>query len=83
MTIDSAETQARVFKIVEDLKTDSGLEIHPEMDLFAAGVLDSFGMLGYISALEEEFGISISNEDLIPQNLWNIVATIVTVEKYM
>jgi acyl carrier protein len=36
------------------------------------GIIDSTGMLELISFLEEEHGISISTEELIPENLDSI-----------
>jgi acyl carrier protein len=83
MTRDRIDIQARVLMVVEKIKKNKELQVEIETDLFAVGVLDSFGMLGYIAAIEEEFNISIPNEDLIPQNLWSVLATVETVEKFL
>jgi acyl carrier protein len=36
--------------------------------LFDAGVLDSFGLLEFLTALENELDVKIPDEDLIPSN---------------
>ena len=43
-------------------------------DLFGAGIIDSFGILQLIEALETELGVSIPEQELIPQNLWSVAA---------
>ncbi len=42
--------------------------------LFAAGVLDSFGMVMLIDALGTEFGIQIPGDDLRPENFYTVNA---------
>ena len=36
------------------------------------GIIDSTGILELVSFLEDEFGISVGDEDLIPENLDSI-----------
>ena len=43
-------------------------------DLFEAGIVDSFGVLQLIAALETKLGISLPDQELIPQNLWSVAA---------
>ena len=53
---------ARVAAILADrLKIDAG---SLETDLFAAAALDSLGLVELLLGLEEEFGITISADDL-------------------
>jgi len=75
--------QIRMEKIIKEIKPSKDMEIKMDTDLFETGILDSFGMIEYLSAVEKEFNIKISNEDLIPQNLWSIEASIQTVRKYL
>jgi len=77
------ETENRIVNILNKIKGPKEIEIKPEMNLFSAGVLDSFGMIEYLSALEKEFDIKIVNEDLVPQNLWNVKAGAILVGKYL
>lgn len=41
-------------------------------DLFGEGILDSFGMLDMLAALEAKFGVAITNEDLTWQNFHSV-----------
>lgn len=49
-------------------------DVLDDSDLFDSGILDSFGMIEFIGALEREFGISIPGEALFPQNFWSVSA---------
>ena len=40
----------------------------------ASGIIDSFGIVRLIDAIEKEFKITISSEELIPQNFCSITA---------
>jgi acyl carrier protein len=42
--------------------------LDPSEDLLARGVIDSFGLIGLIAALEGTFGIDIVDEDVVPEN---------------
>src|ERR1700757_2857892 len=46
-----------------------GKELLDDTSFLERGIIDSVGMLELISFLEEENGISISSEELIPENL--------------
>jgi acyl carrier protein len=46
--------------------------IDEDYPLLAKSVIDSFGMLKLISLLEEEFGVEIDDEDVIPDNFGTI-----------
>ena len=46
---------------------DSGLR--SDTSLLEQGIVDSTGMLELIAFLEEAFGLSIADEELIPENL--------------
>ena len=41
-------------------------ELEPDMDLFDAGLLDSFGVIQLLVELEEQFGVHLE-VDLIPR----------------
>lgn len=71
----------KTYSILEKIKPDAKTIINISDDLFALGVLDSFGMLSYITLLESEFNIEIPTEELIPQNFWSIESTVQTIER--
>ena len=51
----------------------------PHEDLFQAGVLDSFGLVDFIAALEGEYGISVPDSDVNPANF----RTLEEIENYI
>jgi acyl carrier protein len=75
--------EANVIAVLKAIRPDSTQGLEPDTDLFEVGILDSFGVIEYISALEEKFAIKISNDDLLPQNLGTVAATAKTVERYL
>ena len=38
-----------------------------DFDFIKAGIVDSLGLLGFVLELEERFGISISDDDIVTQ----------------
>jgi acyl carrier protein len=48
-------------------------------DLFKLGVLDSFTLVDFVSILEEQFSIKISDSDVNPENFRSIE----TIERYV
>jgi len=51
-------------------------------DFFARGMLDSFDLTVLVSALEEQFGVSIDGADIVPENLRNVKAIAALLGKY-
>jgi len=49
---------------------DDGLS--DESSFLEEGIIDSTGILELVSFLEEEFGITVEDEELIPENLDSI-----------
>jgi len=48
------------------------LDVHNDDQLLENGLLDSLGILDVVTYLEEEFNISVSDEELIPDNFQSI-----------
>ena len=63
--------------------------LHPETDFKSvddfidSGLLDSFDIVQIISDLEENFNISVSALDLLPENFKNIDSIEKLVKKYL
>ena len=72
------EPLARIRSVI---RTVAQKDIDPPADepLFTSGVLDSFALPDLVSALEEEFGITIPDSDLVPQKF----ASITRIEAYV
>jgi acyl carrier protein len=45
-----------------------------DLNLFEAGIVDSAGLISYICYIEKEFGVTIPDEDLLPENFVSIAA---------
>ena len=42
--------------------------LNPQDDLLESGIIDSLGILDLVAFVEKEFGIAVSDEDLLPEN---------------
>ncbi len=65
----SAEKQIRDFILENYLFTDDQSVLGNEDSFLEKGILDSTGILEVIYFLEDEFGISVEDEEMIPENL--------------
>jgi acyl carrier protein len=52
------------------------LRIDPGDDLFDSGILDSAAVLSVILFIEQEFGVTIPDEDLLPENIASVDAAV-------
>ena len=73
--------QEKILEILQDLRPE--LDFTETNDFIGDGYLDSFEMIGLVSALDKEFGISILGEDIIPENFANLESIINVVNKYI
>ena len=63
------EIKKRIMEILAKIIAPSiGAKLNPEAELFQERLLDSFGLLELVSAIEAEFGLSIPGDELIIQN---------------
>jgi acyl carrier protein len=70
--------QAGILKVihaVSDITTDPT----PDESLFESGALDSFTLPDLVSGLEQEFGVSIPDSDLLPERF----DTVTKIEAYL
>ena len=67
----------KLMEILEDIQPDADFDTCET--LIDDGVLDSFAILSIVSELQDEFGITITPADIIPENfnsakaLWAMV----------
>jgi acyl carrier protein len=67
--MENIESRVRAF-IRDAFPSPAGSsEIGPEQSLFEAGILDSIGVLSLVTWLEQEFGIVVDDEDVVPENI--------------
>ncbi len=67
MATDGVTDRIRVF-LVTHFPAARTRRLDDEERLLANGILDSLGVLDLVGFLEKEFEISVSDEDLVPDN---------------
>ncbi|MGD8560669.1 MAG: acyl carrier protein [Gammaproteobacteria bacterium] len=75
----SVEQQVRDYILENYLFTDDQSALSNEDSFLDKGIIDSTGIMEVIFFLEEEFGIQVDDEEMVPENLdsvKNIVAYI-------
>ena len=60
---------------------DNGLK--DDTSFLDEGIIDSTGILELVSFVEEEFSISVEDEELIPENLDSIMNVVAYLERKM
>ena len=65
----STEEKIRAFILENYLFTDDQSELKNDDSFLDQGILDSTGILEIIFFIEDEFGIKIQDEEMIPDNL--------------
>ena len=68
----SLSIHLKLRRILSDISKQSCDNLDKNEDLFGAGILDSYGVIEFVLAVEQNFGCTIPQKDLIPQNLWSI-----------
>jgi acyl carrier protein len=63
------------------LFTEDTSALAREASLFEQGVMDSTGVLELVAFLEQRFAISVSDEELLPENLDSVEKIVNFVEK--
>ncbi len=71
MAVDVATIEKDVRQFLADnfILDDGGAGLGADESLTQAGVLDSMGVLELIMFIEQHFGVSIPDEDTLPENL--------------
>lgn len=68
--------------IREDLIVeDHPIEIDENEHLIERGLIDSLGLMKLVAFIEEQTGISISDEDLIPENFETVASIVRMVQR--
>ena len=70
--------QAGILKVIHAV-ADVDIDPAPDESLFDSGTLDSFTLPDLVTGLEEEFGVSIPDSDLVPERF----DTINKIEAYL
>ena len=65
----SVENKIREYVLENYLFTDDQSALNSEDSFLEKGILDSTGILEIIYFIEDEFNISVADEEMIPENL--------------
>lgn len=71
----------RKFILEDYLFTDDQDALQDDTSFLDEGILDSMGILEIIVFLEEEFGVAVANDEMIPANLDSIANLLAFVER--
>ena len=55
--------------IIDNFLFDDGNSLNDDESLLENGIIDSTGIMELVSFIEDEFGIIVEDEELIPENL--------------
>ena len=70
----------RKFIETEAMKEGEAFQLGDEDDLIASGILDSLGILKLLNYLEKAFSITLSEDELVPENFENMATIMLLVE---
>jgi acyl carrier protein len=56
-------------------------ELHGDDSFIETGIIDSTGILQLVEFVEQEFGVKVDDEDLVPENLDSINRLVAFVER--
>lgn len=65
----STEQQIRNYILENYLFTDDQSALSSEDSFMEKGIIDSTGIMEVIFFLEDEFGITVDDEEMVPENL--------------
>lgn len=65
------EQTLRTF-VIENFLFGQGSDIENDASFLKTGIIDSTGVIELVSFLEEQYGITIHDEEVIPENLDSI-----------
>lgn len=63
------QTQVRDFILENYLFTDDASVLGLDESLLERGIVDSTGMLEIIMFIEDELGVTVADEEMVPENL--------------
>jgi len=77
----SSEEKIRGFILENYLFTDDQSELNNDDSFLDQGILDSTGILEIIFFIEDEFGIKIKDDEMVPDNLDSVNRIVAFIEK--
>jgi acyl carrier protein len=72
--------KVRIIEILTEIRSE--FDFNGEVNFFENGMLDSFDIVTLVTAIDEEYKISIDGIDIIPDNFSTVDAIINLLAKY-
>jgi acyl carrier protein len=72
--------KAKIIEILAEIRSE--FDFNEEINFFDNGMLDSFDIITLVTALDEEYKISIDGTDIIPDNFSTVNAIETLLSKY-
>jgi acyl carrier protein len=72
--------KAKIIEILTDIRSE--FDFNEDVNFFNNGMLDSFDIVTLVTALDEEYKISIDGTDIIPDNFSTVNAIETLLSKY-
>jgi acyl carrier protein len=67
--VDTFSAEIKAFIVANFLFGDEGKGISEDQSFLESGIIDSTGMLELVSFVEEKYGITIGDREMVPENL--------------
>ena len=77
----SVEQKVRDYILDNYLFTDDQSALSNEDSFLDKGIIDSTGIMEVIFFLEEEFGVQVDDEDMVPENLDSVKNIVAYIER--
>lgn len=69
-----AASEVKDFILKNFLFTEDRSKLSDEQSLMQSGILDSTGILELISFVEENYGVKVADEEMLPENFDSVAA---------
>ena len=70
----------KIIQILTDIRSE--FDFNQNVNFIEYGLLDSFDIVTLVTALDEEYNISIEGKDIIPENFSSVYAILNLLSKY-
>jgi acyl carrier protein len=77
----SVEQKVRSYILENFLFTDDESALNSKDSFLDKGILDSTGILEVIYFLEDEFGIKVEDDEMVPENLDSVLNLVAYIDK--
>lgn len=64
----SVKNDIEKYLLTELVMDTNKTSLEPDEDLLNQGIIDSMGILQLVAFIEEKFGVSVADEDIVPEN---------------